>query len=264
VAVRLSAYRVGGGRRGNVARGRIRVLKTSVPYIARVENRHPAVGGMDGETLDNVRVRGPLELRASGRAVTSDDFEELAREMAPDAARVRCLPAGTTAADAGGIRLLVVPRVTPDELGRLAYEDLAHPPEDLLRRVAGDLDARRLVGTRLVVEPPVYRGVTVVARIRALPGAVAGEVRDRALALLYGYLSPLDGGPELTGWPFGRAVQAFDLSGVLARAPGVAEVEELLLFPADPASGRRDAPVSRIDIAEHGLVHSYQHQVRVQ
>jgi predicted phage baseplate assembly protein len=87
----VSAYRVGGGRRGNVARGVVRVLKSSVPYVNRVENRHPAAGGVDGETMDNARLRGPLELRASGRAVTADDFEVLARDVAPDAARVACL-----------------------------------------------------------------------------------------------------------------------------------------------------------------------------
>ena len=89
----MSAYRVGGGRRGNVARGVVRVLKSSVPYVTRVENRHPAAGGVDGETMDNAKLRGPLELRASGRAVTADDFEVLARDVAPDAARVACLPA---------------------------------------------------------------------------------------------------------------------------------------------------------------------------
>ena len=89
----MSAYRVGGGRHGNVARGVIRVLKSSVPYVTQVENRHPAAGGVDGETMDNAKLRGPLELRASGRAVTADDFEVLARDVAPDAARVACLPA---------------------------------------------------------------------------------------------------------------------------------------------------------------------------
>ena len=73
-----------------------------------------------------------------------------------------------------------------------------------------------------------------------------------------------DGGPDGRGWPFGRAVRAFDVSAVLARVPGLAEVEDLLLFPADPASGNRGAPVARVDVAPGALVYSYQHQVRVQ
>ena len=44
------------------------MLKTSVPYVARVENRAAAVGGADAETLDDAKVRGPLLLRARGAA----------------------------------------------------------------------------------------------------------------------------------------------------------------------------------------------------
>jgi predicted phage baseplate assembly protein len=267
----MTAYRVGGGRRGNVARGVVRVLKSSVPYVTQVENRHPAAGGVDGETMDNAKLRGPLELRASGRAVTADDFEVLARDVAPDAARVACLPATSngaaaagTAALPGAVRLLVVPRVVADDLGRIAFDDLRTPPRELLRRISDHLDRRRLVGTRLVVEPPFYQGVTVVARVTAGPDVRAEAVQEAALRALYGYLSPQDGGADGRGWPFGRAVRAFDVSAILARVPGLAEVEDLLLFPADPASGTRGAPVARIDLAPGALVYSYQHQVRVQ
>ena len=245
----MSAYRVGGGRRGNVARGVIRVLKSSVPYVTQVENRHPAAGGVDGETMDNAKLRGPLELRASGRAVTADDFEVLARDVAPDAARVACLPATSDrcggrrhAALPGAVRLLVVPRVVTDDLGRIAFDDLRTPPRELLRRISDHLDQRRLVGTRLVVEPPFYQGVTVVARVTAGPDARAEAVQDAALRALYAHLSPQDGGADGRGWPFGRAVRAFDISAVLARVPGLAEVDDLLLFPADPASGTARRP----------------------
>jgi len=268
----MSAYRVGGGRRGNVARGVVRVLKSSVPYVTQVENRHPAAGGVDGETMDNAKLRGPLELRASGRAVTADDFEVLARDVAPDAARVACLPATSngaaaagTAALPGAVRLLVVPRVVTDDLGRIAFDDLRTPPRELLRRISDHLDRRRLVGTRLVVEPPFYQGVTAVARVTAGPDVRTETVQDAALRALYAYLSPQDGGSDGKGWPFGRAVRGFDLSAVLARVPGVAEVEEVRLFTADPATGDRgNAPVSRIDIPPGALVFSYQHHVRVQ
>ena len=84
------------------ARGQVRVLKTSVPYVARVENRSPAIGGAEAETLDDAKARGPLLLRSRGRAVTAEDFEELAREVAPDAARVHCVPEPPSAARACG------------------------------------------------------------------------------------------------------------------------------------------------------------------
>ena len=133
--LQMSAYRVGGGSRGNVARGQVRVLKTSVPYIARVENRHAASGGVEGETVENAKLRGPLELRARGRAVTAEDFEELARTAAPDAARVRCVAAGE-GPGASAVRLLVVPKVPADSLGRLPDEAASPPATELLQRIA--------------------------------------------------------------------------------------------------------------------------------
>ena len=60
--LRLRSYATGGGRRGNVNKGAISVLKSSIPYVARVENRRPALGGVDGEDLDNAKRRGPILL----------------------------------------------------------------------------------------------------------------------------------------------------------------------------------------------------------
>lgn len=261
--LRMSSYRIGGGSRGNIARGQIRVLKTSVPYVARVENRGPASGGVEGETVENAKLRGPLELRASGRAVTAEDFEELARTAAPDAARVRCVPASEEHG-APAVRLLVVPKATPDSLGGFAEADLRRPPTELLQRVAAHLDARRLVGTRLLIAPPEYHGVTVVARLGARTPEQVDDARHAAVSALYEYLSPLTGGPDHTGWPFGRPVQVFEISALMARVQGVATVEEVLLFPADPSTGRRERePVPRLDIGPNALILSYRHQVRV-
>ena len=259
----LTSYRTGGGRRGNVARGQVRVLKTSVPYVARVENRAPAIGGADAETLDEAKVRGPMLLRSRGRAVTAEDFEELAREVAPDAARVHCVPAQDPA-DAGGIRVLVVPHVAGDEVGRVRRADLI-PPEGTLERISASLDDRRLVGTRLLVAPPEYVGLTAVVDVSARKLFDRDEVKTAVLRALYALFHPLTGGPDGTGWPFGRSVQSHEVHAALARIPGVDMAQEISveLFPADATTGQRSAPVQRLDLPATALVFSYEHQVRV-
>ena len=82
--LRLREYRTGGGRRGNVAARSLTVLKASIPFVARVEDRKPARGGVDGEDVENAKIRGPIRLRTRGQAVTTEDFEHLAREAAPE------------------------------------------------------------------------------------------------------------------------------------------------------------------------------------
>ena len=132
--------------------------------MTRVENRRPARGGVDGEDIENAKVRGPIRLRARGRAVTTEDYEQLAREAAPEVARVRAVAAGD-GAEAGSVRVLVVPSAV-SERGRLRFDQLV-PNEDTLQKITDRLEESRVIGTRAVVEPPVYRGVTVVAKLRA-------------------------------------------------------------------------------------------------
>ncbi|MFF2205293.1 putative baseplate assembly protein [Streptomyces sp. NPDC058145] len=258
--IRVARYRTGGGPAGNVARGAISVLLSSVPYIAQVTNREAARGGVAGETLANAKLRAPDALRMQERAVTAEDYEVISRQAAPSVRRVRCLPAAE--GGAGAVRVLVVPDAAADEGDdRLRFEQLI-PSDQVLQAITASLDERRLIGTRLVVEPPVYQGVTVVARLAAAPGDT-DRVRDAALAALFRHLNPLHGGPDGTGWPFGRPVQYGEVFGVLQRATGNALIEEIRLFPADPITGRRGAPVDRIDVAAGALVFSYQHQVVV-
>jgi predicted phage baseplate assembly protein len=159
------------------------------------------------------------------------------------------------------VRVLVVPDAVADEGDRLRFEQLI-PSEQVLTSITHALDERRLIGTRLVVEPPVYQGVTVVARLSA-PAVEADRVRDAALAALFRHLNPLHGGPEGTGWPFGRPVQYGELFGVLQRTVGDVLVEDIRMFAADPVTGRRGNPVDRIDLGPGALVFSYQHQVVV-
>ena len=259
--LRIEVYRTGGGRAGNVARGQIRVLKTSVPYVARVENRGPAVGGAEAETLADAKARGPMLLRSRGRAVTAEDFEQLAQDVAPDAARVHCV---AEAGQAAGVRVLVVPHLASDEVGRIRFADL-DPPDATLERISNSLDERRLVGTRLLVQPPEYVWLTAVVSVSARPRYDPSEVRTEVLRALYSLFHPLYGGPDGTGWPLGRSVQSHEVHAALARIAGVDMSREVnvALFPAEPETGKRSAAVQRLDLPDHALVYSYDHQVRV-
>ncbi|HEX6342296.1 putative baseplate assembly protein [Umezawaea sp.] len=254
--LRVPRYRTGGGRSGNVARGTISVLRSSVPYVSAVENREAAIGGVDAETVAEAKVRAPNQLRVQDRAVTAEDHELIARQAAPSLARVRCLP---VEGEVGAARVLVVPDAVADEGDRLRFEQLV-PSDEVLAAVSRRLDERRLLGTRLVVEPPRYQGITVVARLTATD---VNRVREAALAALHRYLNPLRGGPDGVGWDFGRPVQFGEVFSVLQAVPGVLLVDEIRMFPANPITGVRGAPVDRLDVAPNALVFSHQHQVEV-
>ena len=259
--LKVDVYLTGGGRLGNVAPRSISILKSSIPYVSRVENRRAMTGGVDGEDIENAKIRGPITLRTRGRAVTAEDYEHIAREAAPEVARVRAVVAGD-GADAGSVRVLVVPAV-PSEGGRLAFEQLL-PSEDTLARITTRLDECRVVGARVLVEPPSYRGITIVAKLRARPRVNPTRLQAEAMEALYRYFHPISGGPEGAGWPFGRPVQVGEVYSVLQGLRGTEIVEDVRLFGADPITGQRGQVTQRLDLEPHALVFSYEHQLLVE
>jgi predicted phage baseplate assembly protein len=232
-AIKIPFYRVGGGRRGNVARGAITALRASVPFVARVENRRPASGGVDGEDVENAKLRAPQFLRVQRRAVTMGDYESLAREADPRVARVRCI--GGQGADAAMVRLVVVPSLPGEPSVPVPFAALQPRPE-LLEAITTYLDERRVIGTRLLVEPPAYRWIRAVVTVRLGPLADPDRVTQDAVGALYRQLHQLHGGPDGSGWPFGRDVQAGELLATVQRVPGVEVVEEVKLYLVDPVS----------------------------
>ena len=234
--LRMSRYRSGGGLRGNVAPGTLSVLKAGPPGIASVVNPAGARGGVDPEELDDVRVRGAMELRARHRAVTAEDFEHLAREASPRVARAVCVPPD----EGNAVAVRILPRLHPADR-RLEFDEL-QPPRELLEEVAAHLDERRLLGATVHVAPVRLRGVSVVVELQTEPLADLVRIREQTLRELYRFLNPLVGGSpgeEGTGWEFGRTLNQGELYGVVHQIAGVEYVRLLRMYRADLMSGKQ-------------------------
>jgi predicted phage baseplate assembly protein len=256
--IRTTGYRYGGGSIGNVGARTIAWLKSSLPLIGRVENLDPATGGVDAETVDNAKLRGPMSMRTSQRAVTVADFERLTLEAAPQVARAHCLPPAT---DGGPIRVLIVPRleVAPEHL---RLDDLVLP-QDLIASVSEHLDARRLLTTSVQIRTPSYQGVTVIATLRGASSTGQDALRSHALSALYRYINPLTGGPDGRGWPFGRTLTIGEVFALLSALDGVVGVEDVKLDLRDLRRDTRREGSQRIQLPSDALFASHQHQVRV-
>jgi predicted phage baseplate assembly protein len=224
----VTGYRFGGGSAGNVGPGTLVDMRTSLPYVDRVENIFAAIGGVDAEAVDNAKRRGPHSLRAGGRAVTAEDFERLAAEADPAIARVRCLPPEETGKP---IRLLLVPHV--ERAGETLLLDDFALTDGMVAKVINHLDERRILGTAIEVGTPYYQGVTIAALLTARPGRPVTLVRERAMAALYRYLNPLTGGPQGEGWPFDADLNSANVFQLLEAVEGVERVEEVLFFEHD-------------------------------
>ena len=76
--IRMARYQTGGGHSGNLPPESITELKTTLPYVDSVTHWEVASGGADLESFARLRKRGPKALRHRDRAVTAQDFEDLA------------------------------------------------------------------------------------------------------------------------------------------------------------------------------------------
>jgi predicted phage baseplate assembly protein len=260
--LRMTGYRDGGGRRGNVTAGTLSVLKSAIPGVVSVTNPVGATGGVDLETIESTRVRAAMELRTRYRAVTAQDFEFLCGEASPRVARALCLPVRE-----GSIPVCIVPGITPADRLLEAHELI--PEDELMREVAEYLDERRLVGTTVELRPARYRGVSVVVNVQAARRADLSRVEADVAQALYAYLNPLVGGSLDgigTGWEFGRALNQGELYGIVHAVEGVDFVKILRVYETDIVTGEQQAqPMgSFLPLEPDELVASARHVVKAE
>jgi predicted phage baseplate assembly protein len=259
-AFRVSAYRHGGGRDGNVAADTLTVLRTALPGVATVTNPEPARGGLDQESLGAARHRSTFELRTRHRAVTTADFEFLASRASSQVGRAHCVEGP---ADETTVIYVLAGVADPDR--QLSIAELT-PGQTLLGQVAAYLDERRTLGTVARVAPARLRGVSVVVNVQVAPGADAGRVEIDVRRSLYRYLNPLIGGSPTgrgSGWGFGRPVVEGELYGVVQAVLGVEQIVLLRIYETDPADRLTRRPAgSQLTIEPHELIVSESHTVK--
>jgi predicted phage baseplate assembly protein len=221
-------YQTGGGVVGNVGAGSITVMRHSIAYVERATNYYRATGGSDLETIDEAKMRGPQVVRHRYRAVTIEDYEYLALKSSGNVARAKCLK---TPRREGEVTVLIVPR-SEENVVDLKKKLIATP--ELIRRVKDFLDERRLITTKLRVGKPRSIEISLKVAVVLKPiGAAVDRVKRDLEECIRRSLHPTLGGPEGTGWPFGRAVFKSDLYRVVEGVEGVDHVEELEIVDLD-------------------------------
>jgi predicted phage baseplate assembly protein len=264
--IRMRSYRYGGGTKGNVGRNTLTVLKSSIPFVASVTNRRAASGGTDSESLENAILRAPQVFRTRNRAVTEEDFEFLALQASPSVARARCIQS-TTATSEGGqqpgvVLLLVMPWVEAAQ-SQIQPEQLEIPLE-LKQEIQSYLDERRLLTSALVISEPSYYWVTVDAKVRIKQKFDPAHVKESIEMQLYRFIHPLTGGPEGTGWPFGRDLVLSEIYAQMERVEGVEYVDEARIYLVDLNSHKPGDALQRLALPKTAVACSYEHHIVIE
>jgi predicted phage baseplate assembly protein len=214
------SYRYGGGKRGNIrAKAAWRLLDTDISLEGhekeKVRNLYAATGGKDQEILEKRKLRARRELKVRYRAVTSEDFESVAKAtpgIRVARAGVQILP------EENKVKVAVVPA---------SFSNRPVPSGGFRRTVCEHLDKHRLITTQVEILEPHYVKVSVTASLKTKSQSSPEEVRKRVEEALNTFLHPLKGGPEGEGWPFGRDVYKSEVYEVIEKVDGVDGVVNL-------------------------------------
>jgi predicted phage baseplate assembly protein len=167
---------------------------------------------------------------------------------------------------AGSVSVCVVPQANTDriELGQGISPEQFSLTSALREQVLHYLDERRLLGVQVQLQQANYMGVSVQTEVTLEHAynnpAAQAEITHKIQVALYRYLNPLTGGPEGTGWPFGRPLYPSDIMALLQQLSGIQYLGALLLFPILKNGEfwqRQTTPVPFVDPGPLGLICSW-------
>ena len=208
-------YRLGNGRRGNVAANSLVEFDTALALVELVSNPLPGSGGVDPETpADSARLAPDAFRALTFRAVRPEDYAEAAERL-PWVQR-----AGTVFRWTGS---WLSAFVTPDPRGAVTLE-----PEER-SELAAQLDRFRQAGREAHVLEPVFADVDLELTVCVEPSAFPSDVHERVLERLVGRHgpNPLPGFFSADNFTFGTPLERSVLEAAVQSLAGVRAVERI-------------------------------------
>jgi predicted phage baseplate assembly protein len=253
----MVSYRYGGASLANVARDSITGLQTAAPGVDSVTNLRPAVGGADEESPATLLRHAPSRLRSLERAVTAEDYRQLALRVGgvADAVALERWNPDYPGIDIPGCITVVI---LPDSADPRPY---ASP--ELLDAVREVLRPARTIGAELFVRSARFVEVTVKVIVDVDPYAAFEEIRAEVANRLDDELAPTSADGESR---FGRDFFPTTLFGVVKSVPGVIAVRLLEVAVQGDTQTAPHPPVSDPVVvgADQLIVAGPQHDIRVQ
>ena len=205
-------YRTGNGRWGNVGRETINAIEWATGGILKVSNPLPAFGGVDAESMEEIRQFAPQAFRTQQRAVTAADYVEktqLHPQVQKAAARFYWTGSWYT------VYIII------DRKGGKDIDD------DFKQTIITHLEQYRMAGYDLEIKQPVFVPLDIVLNVCVKPGYFKANIKQ---SLIHVFSSqPLADGnagffhPD--NFTFGQPVYLSTIYRQAMSVEGVASVE---------------------------------------
>jgi predicted phage baseplate assembly protein len=220
----LATLRIGNGSAGNIGADTLAHLisatMTDPAAVIAVGNPLPAKGGLDPETIEQVRQNAPSAFRIQERAVTPADYEEIAiRKELRDRCGIDVQRAAATPRWTGSWHTMFI---TADRLGGAGVEP------DFEKKLRGCLERFRMAGEDLEINEPQYVSLEIEVAVCIKPGYYFSDVKKAMMDIFSDAILPNNqrGLFHPDNLSFGQTVY---LSSLIAAAQGVEGVDSVMV-----------------------------------
>jgi len=249
----IATYRVGNGVPGNVGAESLADIVTGLTAISLVRNPLPAQGGVDAETIEDVRQRAPAAFRTQERAVTEGDYAEVTQRDK------RVQRAAATFRWTGSWHTVFL---TVDRFGGLFVDD------PFKTSVRDFVERYRMAGYDLEVDAPRFVSLQIEMHVCVKPDYFRSDVKAALLEIFSNRILP-DGRRGVfhpDNFTFGQTLYLSPLIAAAQAVDGVGSVQ-ITVFQRqgqDDSKPLQDGflPMGRLEIArcdndpnfvEHGV-----------
>lgn len=219
-------YSTGGGKSGNVEKGRISKINQSLGFVTDVSNPVITYGGSDCETAENAIKRTSAALRSCNRAVTASDYESLALEAERSILKVRCisnmLPDGTKSFG----NILLVMLIENYEKEKSCFL----PASEKVRKYIASRMSSSLYscGNLHIIQPQfVYYNIKAEISVRSFKNIF--EIKSGIEKKIHDFLDINSGNFNNKGWNIGVLPNSVQILNAIKNTEGVAFVKNVSL-----------------------------------
>lgn len=193
-------YIFGGGKKGNVKANTITKMRKSIPFIDTVFNPINSYGGCDNEKLLESMDRKSALLKHRNRAITNEDYENLAKEASRNIWKVKCLENINSKGlrQNGYITMVIMPKDGYED-SSLMKELCNNIKTYLLKRAPSIM----MLKNRLNVIKPLIVNVSIRANLLIDNMEDMILVKNESERKLNEFLNPVRGNYDKQGWNIG-------------------------------------------------------------
>lgn len=216
-------YRTGGGSAGNIAASGLTTLVSSNSLVTSVTNYAAFSGGVDAQTIDQLRDLIPASLRTIQRAVALQDYSDL---IISTFSQVFTASAEMNTENPGlDLNIYVVPQ-------GLGIPQISDNPT-LKNEIFNFVDKRKTVTVQFQILDAFGVNVVIAMTAHLEDTTSRATVTQSIQSALTNFFSLTTGGPNGTGVGFAAPILFKDIIAVLETVPGIVrfELNELSYHP---------------------------------